>query len=118
MRQEWRCHAVGMVTMVLLAGWLVPLAPVAGHAAEPAGEALFEKNDCKTCHTVDHKLVGPSYEDVAKKFAGQADAEQTLIDAVKKGHVGTWGQVPMPPHPSMPDSEIKTIVDWILSLKT
>ena len=43
--------------------------------------------------------------------------KHTLIEAVKKGHVGTWGQVPMPPHPSMPNSEIKTIVDWILTLK-
>ena len=66
---------------------------------------------------MDHKLVGPSYQDVAKKFAGQADAAQTLVDAIKKGHVGTWGQVPMPPHPSISDADLKEIVDWILTLK-
>ncbi|HEY1932982.1 MAG TPA: c-type cytochrome [Acetobacteraceae bacterium] len=101
----------------LLAGLLASVTAGSSRAAEPSGEALFEKNDCKTCHAVDHKLVGPSYEEVAKKFAGQPDAEATLVAAVKKGHVGTWGQVPMPPHPSLPDSEIKTIVDWILTLK-
>jgi len=117
MRQGWRRNTGRIVTMTLVAGWFAALAPGAGRAAEPAGEALFEKNDCKTCHAVDHKLVGPSYDDVAAKFAGQPNAEQTLIAAVKQGHVGTWGQVPMPPHPGLPDSEIKTIVDWILSLK-
>jgi len=88
-----------------------------GHAAVSRGEQLFQKNDCSTCHAVDHKLVGPSYQDVAKKFAGQADAAQTLVDAIKKGHVGTWGQVPMPPHPNISDADLKEIVDWILSLK-
>lgn len=88
-----------------------------GRAAVSPGEQLFQKNDCSTCHAVDHKVVGPSYQDVAKKFAGQANAEQTLIDAVRKGHVGTWGQVPMPPHPSISDADLKEIVDWILSLK-
>jgi cytochrome c len=114
----WRRNAAGLITATMLATLLVAVAPGRGRAAEPSGEALFEKNDCKTCHAIDHKLVGPSYEDVAKKFAGQPNAETTLIDAVKNGHVGTWGQVPMPPHPTMPDSEIKAIVDWILSLKT
>jgi len=116
MRQGWRRKAAGMMTKALLFGWFAALAPGVGHA-QPAGEALFEKNDCKTCHAVDHKLVGPSYQDVANKYAGQPNAEQTLVDAVKKGHVGTWGQVPMPPHPDMSDQDIKTIVDWILSLK-
>ncbi|HUN38973.1 MAG TPA: c-type cytochrome [Acetobacteraceae bacterium] len=113
----WRRNAVSLVTATMFAALVALAASKARSAAEPAGEALFEKNDCKTCHAIDHKIVGPSYEDVASKFAGQPNAEQTLIDAVKNGHVGTWGQVPMPPHPTMPDSEIKTIVDWILSLK-
>jgi cytochrome c len=113
----WRRNTRGLITTTLLVTLFAAVAPGPGRAAEPPGEALFEKNDCKTCHAVDHKLVGPSYDDVAKKYAGQPNAEQTLIAAIKNGHVGTWGQVPMPPHPSMPDSEIKTIVDWILTLK-
>jgi cytochrome c len=88
-----------------------------GRAAVPAGEQLFQKNDCTTCHAVDHKVVGPAFQDVAKKYAGQPNATQTLVDAIKKGHVGTWGQVPMPPHPNISDADLKEIVDWILSLK-
>jgi cytochrome c len=117
MTHGWRRNAAGLVTMVLFSAAFVVLICSPSRGAAPPGEALFEKNDCKVCHAVDHKVVGPSYEEVAKKFAGQPDAEATLIQAVKNGHSGTWGQVPMPPHPSMPDSEIKTIVDWILTLK-
>jgi len=101
--------AVALFTLVL--------ADQPSRAAVSRGEQLFQKNDCSTCHAVDHKLVGPSYQDVAKKFAGQANAAQTLVDAIKKGHVGTWGQVPMPPHPTISDADLKEIVDWILSLK-
>lgn len=117
MRHGWRWNVAGLVTALSFAALFASLAPRPSRAAVPPGEALFEKNDCKVCHAVDHRIVGPSYEEVAKKFAGQANAEQTLILAVKNGHVGTWGQVPMPAHPNMPDSEIKTIVDWILTLK-
>lgn len=86
-------------------------------ADAPPGEQLFQKNDCSTCHAVDHKVVGPSFQDVAKKFAGQADAVQTLMDAVRKGHVGTWGQVPMPPHPALSDADLKELINWVLSQK-
>lgn len=103
--------------MAMAAVPCVMLGSLPGRAAAPPGEQLFEKDGCTTCHAVDHKVVGPSYMDVAKKFAGNPDAVPTLVDAVKKGHVGTWGMVPMPAHPSLPDSEIKEIVEWILSLK-
>lgn len=112
-----RVKAVGTATAAVIAVLPTVLAYVPAWAAPPPGEELFKKNNCVTCHSIDHKVVGPSYEDVAKKFAGQPDAAQTLADAVKKGHVGTWGVVPMPAHPDMPDSQIQQIVAWILSLK-
>jgi cytochrome c len=102
---------------VMLAALFAALAPMRARAAVPPGEKLFESNDCVTCHAIDHQVVGPSYDAVAKKFAGQKDAVATLVDAVKNGHVGTWGMVPMPPHPNMSDADIKEIVEWILSLK-
>jgi cytochrome c len=105
------------LAMAVFALFAILLVQQPSRAAVSPGEQLFQKNDCTTCHAVDHKVVGPSYQDVAKKFAGQANAAQTLIDAIKKGHVGTWGQVPMPPHPRISDADLKEIVDWILSLK-
>lgn len=107
----------GMVAAAALAALFAAVAPRPAAAAVPPGEKLFESNDCTTCHAIDHKVIGPAFVDVAKKFAGQKDAVSTLVAAVKNGHVGTWGMVPMPPHPNLTDAQIKEIVDWILSLK-
>jgi cytochrome c len=88
-------------------------------AAAPAMASLelATKNACTACHAVDKKLVGPAYKDVAKKYAGNAKAEAMLEEKVKKGGVGVWGQVPMPPNANVKDADIKTLVKWVLSLK-
>lgn len=83
----------------------------------PKGEQIAKGSDCFSCHAIDHKVVGPAFDAVAKKFAGQSGAENTLVDAIRKGHVGTWGQIPMPAHPQLSDADTKEIVSWILSLK-
>ena len=83
-----------------------------------ASEALAKKHLCTTCHVVKGaKTIGPAYADVAKKYAGQKDAEAKLVDKVKKGGQGVWGQVPMPPNAAVPDADIKTLVKWVLSIK-
>lgn len=82
-----------------------------------ANEELAKKNACTACHAIDKKLVGPAYKEVAKKYAGNAKAEAMLAEKVKKGGVGVWGQVPMPPNANVKDEEVKTLVKWILSLK-
>ena len=82
-----------------------------------ASMELATKSACTACHAVDKKLVGPSYKDVAKKYAGNAKAEAMLFDKVKKGGVGTWGQVPMPPNPNVKDADVQTLVKWVLSQK-
>ena len=78
---------------------------------------LATKSACTACHAVDKKLVGPSYKDVAKKYAGNAKAEAMLIEKVKKGGVGTWGQIPMPPNPNVKDADVATLVKWVLATK-
>jgi cytochrome c len=80
-----------------------------------ASDALAKKHNCFACHTVDKKVVGPSYKEVAAKYKGDKGAQAKLADRVKKGGVGTWGQVPMPPNPGVPDAEINSLVSWILS---
>jgi cytochrome c len=82
-----------------------------------ADEAMAKKYNCLACHAVDHKVVGPAYKDVAKKYAGQKDAEAKLIEKVKKGGSGVWGNIPMPPNSAVPDADIKKLVEWVLSLK-
>ena len=78
---------------------------------------LATKSACTACHAVDKKLVGPSYKDVAAKYKGNAKAEAMLIEKVKKGGVGTWGQVPMPPNANVKDADVQTLVKWILTIK-
>jgi cytochrome c len=80
-----------------------------------ADEALAKKHNCLACHTVDKKMVGPAYKDIAKKYKGQNVAAQ-LEQKVKKGSQGVWGPVPMPPNAAVPDADIKKLVDWILKL--
>jgi len=97
------------------------VASVAVLAAAPARaqnvDDLLKKNACLACHAVDKKLVGPAYKEVAAKYRGQKDAEKVLAEKVKKGGVGVWGQIPMPPNAAVPDAEVNTMVKWILSQK-
>jgi cytochrome c len=82
-----------------------------------ASDELAKKHGCFACHTVDKKMVGPSYKDVAAKYRGDKGAEAKLVDKVKKGGAGVWGQVPMPPNAAAPDPDIRALVKWILSQK-
>jgi len=103
-----------MKSLILYAAALALTAAVPAQASE----TLAKKHLCTTCHVVQGaKTIGPSYVDVAKKYAGQKDAEAKLADKVKKGGQGVWGQVPMPPNAAVPDAEIKALVKWVLSAK-
>ena len=95
------------------------LAALAAIAATPAlaSEELAKKNACTACHAIDKKLVGPAYKEVANKYRADKGAEARLVEKVKKGGVGVWGQVPMPPNPAVKDEDVKTLVKWILALK-
>ena len=77
-----------------------------------ANADLAKKNNCLSCHAVDKKIVGPAYQDVAKKYAGQADAEATVTKNIKVGGSGKWGPIPMPAQ-SAPEADIKTIANWL-----
>ena len=82
-----------------------------------ANEELAKKHLCTTCHVVKGtKTIGPTYAEVAKKYAGQKDAEAKLAEKVKKGGSGVWGQVPMPPNAAVPDADLKALVKWVLSI--
>ena len=81
-----------------------------------ASEEMAKKYNCLACHQTDKKLVGPSYQEVAAKYKGQADAPDKLAAKVKAGGVGVWGQVPMPPNPTVPDADLKALVTWILGM--
>lgn len=100
---------------VLIAGVL--LASTTASMAATNAEALAQKSNCLMCHSVDKKILGPAYKDVAAKYKGDKTAEARLIQKVKAGGSGAWGDMPMPPNsPQVKDDDIKTLVQWILSL--
>ena len=76
---------------------------------------LAKKNACMACHTVEKKLVGPAYAEVAKKYAGQNDAAANLAKSIKAGGSGKWGPVPMPAQPALSDADATALATWILS---
>ncbi|MBU3647219.1 MAG: c-type cytochrome [Limnohabitans sp.] len=80
-----------------------------------ANADLAKKNNCLACHAADKKIVGPAYQDVAKKYAGQADAEATLAKSIKAGGSGKWGPVPMPPQAQLSDADAKALAAWVLA---
>jgi cytochrome c len=82
-----------------------------------ASDELAKKHACFACHTVDKKMVGPSYKDVAAKYRADKEAPAKLAEKVKKGSTGVWGTVPMPPNAAVPDADVNALVKWILSQK-
>lgn len=95
-----------------------PVAVAPAGKTEAAEIQLAKASKCFSCHAIDKKLVGPAWKEIAVKYRGQKGAEAKLIDKVAKGGSGTWGAVPMPPNtPQVSQSDIKTLVRYILSLK-
>lgn len=81
-----------------------------------ADEGLLKKYNCTACHAIDKKLVGPSYKDVAAKYAGQSMNDK-LAAKIRAGGGGVWGPIPMPPHPQVSDDEAKKMAAYILGIK-
>jgi cytochrome c len=96
---------------------IVIAAAIGLFAAAPAlaDQALAQAKGCTACHSVDKKLVGPAYKDVAKKYKAEKDGAATMTASVLKGSQGKWGPIPMPPN-KVTDDEAKKLVAWILTL--
>jgi cytochrome c len=75
---------------------------------------LAKQNACLGCHAVNKKIVGPSFQDVAKKYRSDPGAEALLKNKIRKGGAGSWGVVPMPGNSKLSDDEIASLVTWIL----
>jgi cytochrome c len=101
-----------VISMIAAAGLMA-----ASSAMAVEMSPLAKKHGCIACHTVDKKLVGPAYADVAKKYKGDAGAAAKLEAKVAKGGANVWGTMPMPPNaPKVPAADIKELVKWVLSL--
>lgn len=109
--------------LVLAAAGLLAAGVVTSNAmaqAKPPAELAPKMQTCLACHVVEgKKTVGPTYKDVAAKYAGQKDIEKELVERVLKGSMPgklKWGQVPMPPN-AIKEEDAQAMVKWVLSLK-
>ena len=77
--------------------------------------ALATSKNCMACHATDKKLVGPSYKDVAAKYAGDKTAVDKLATKIQKGGKGVWGPVPMPANTQVSDADAQKLAAWVLT---
>ena len=96
-------HAAGLLALALLCS-------LPAHA----NRALAEKKGCLGCHAAATKLVGPAYQDVAAKYAGDKNAVATLVRSIRQGGSGKWGEMPMPPQAQLSEADAKRLATWIL----
>jgi len=80
------------------------------------GYKLMSASDCKSCHIVDKKSVGPSYKDIAQKYKGDATAPEKLANKIIAGGGGVWGDHAMSAHPQISKNDAATMVKYIMSL--
>ena len=80
------------------------------------GKGLVMSLDCKSCHKETEKSIGPSYLQIAQKYAKDAEVTNYLTGKILQGSQGVWGETAMPAHPTLPESDAHQIVSWIMSL--
>jgi len=84
------------------------------NANDAPGLAAMKTSNCFNCHAFDNKLIGPSFNDINKKYK-PTTANMTLLEKrIKEGSTGVWGKTPMPTHPELSQEQIKNMVQWIM----
>lgn len=83
-----------------------------------ASEQLMERSGCISCHRVDQKLIGPAFTEVAARYRGDSQAVSYLIQKIREGGEGVWGDIPMQPNDAekISDADLKFVVEWLLKL--
>ena len=82
-----------------------------------ANQELATAKNCMACHALERKVVGPGYQDVAKKYAGDPGAQARLANKIIKGGGGVWGPIPMPANTQVSEAQANQLAAWVLSLK-
>lgn len=80
-------------------------------------KVLLQRNNCTACHMIDKRKYGPKLNEVAEKYADDADAAKKLAKKIKAGGTGVWGEDIMPPQPQVSDADAHTMAEYILQLK-
>ncbi len=102
---------IGLTGLMFLALGLLTPSPA---TAETQIHPLIEKSNCLACHQISGKAIGPNFSEIALKY-GKQDSRK-LLEKIRDGGSGTWGAIPMPPHPQLSESDLQAMVEWILAL--
>jgi cytochrome c len=86
--------------------------------SDHTGINYMEKSDCYTCHETDRQNVGPSFQQIAARYKNDETIIGKLVSKVQNGGSGEWGTSAMTGHPLLAESEIRTMLDYIFTLKT
>jgi len=93
-----------------------PAAPDTLVSVDPL-QKLLDAHACSGCHAPDKRVVGPSFREIAARYASDSKADVALIRKIREGGQGVWGNVPMPPNPDVSEANARTLVGWILGRK-
>jgi cytochrome c len=80
-------------------------------------QKLLDANACNGCHSLEQRVVGPSFKEVSSRYRSDPEANPKLIAKVRAGGQGAWGNVPMPPNPGLSEADAATLVAWVLRQK-
>ena len=97
--------------------WIAALTLLGSSAGAATPDEAMAKAGCLACHSMDKKILGPAYKDVAAKYKARKDAEAYVTKKIREGSTGVWGAIPMPPNGAVNADEAKTLAKYILSVK-
>lgn len=97
--------------------WMVVVGLLGGAGPVRADSELVMKKNCLACHYVDKRKYGPSFQQVAAKYAEQKNAVDVLAKKIRRGGTGVWGVDVMPPQPQVSATEARALAQYVLSLK-
>ena len=105
-------HSKLLILLAVIGGslWVAPT------SAQLVAPAAVKANNCVACHQIDHKRVGPAFQQIADRFAGAPGAASYLASAIRTGSRGNWGSVPMPAQRQVSEEQAQAIAEWILTL--
>ena len=103
------------VKIVFLFAMLACFIPAAqANAEDEKAFATAKQNACLGCHSMNKKIVGPSFQSVAEKYKNDSNAQVFLKNKIAKGGSGSWGVVPMPANTKLSDADLSLLTSWIL----
>jgi len=91
------------------------IASISSPAVFADGGKLAQEKGCLSCHDITAKKIGPAFQEVSKKYKGDANAEKALAGKIKAGGSGVWGAIPMPPQSTLSDEDAQALVKWVMS---